>query len=75
LMDCEMPRMNGFEATRIIRKWQGGQSGEACPIVALTAHVLTEHVEQCLAAGMDDHLSKPLHLKELRELLESIESN
>ncbi len=73
LMDCEMPKMNGFEATKIIRKCQNGQPRVACPIVALTAHVLTEHVEQCLAAGMNDHLSKPLHLKELRELLESIE--
>ena len=75
LMDCEMPKMNGFEATKIIRKWQGGQAGKACPIVALTAHVLTEHIEQCLEAGMDDHLSKPLHLKELSVILESIEGH
>jgi signal transduction histidine kinase/CheY-like chemotaxis protein len=72
LMDCEMPGMNGFEATEVIRKWQHGQAGEDCPIVALTAHVLTEHIEKCLAAGMNAHLSKPLHLNQLRELLESL---
>ncbi len=75
LMDCEMPGMSGFEATEVIRKWQSGQSNGVCPIVALTAHVLDEHIEQCLAAGMDDHLSKPLRLDELRELLESLEAN
>lgn len=75
LMDCEMPSMNGFEATEIIRKWQYAQASAACPIIALTAHVLTEHIEQCLAAGMDAHLSKPLHLSELRELLESLEAD
>lgn len=73
LMDCEMPRMNGFEATGVIRQWQFGQAGRSCPIVALTAHVLEEHVAQCLEAGMSAHLSKPLHLSELRELLESLE--
>ena len=73
LMDCEMPRMSGFEATEVIRQWQSGQAKAACPIVALTAHTFEEHVEQCLAAGMNAHLSKPLHLNELRELLESLE--
>lgn len=73
LMDCEMPGMNGFEATEEIRKWQYGQAKAVCPIIALTAHVLDEHIERCLAAGMDDHLSKPLRLDELRELLESLE--
>jgi len=75
LMDCEMPGMNGFEATEVIRKWQYTQASGACSIIALTAHVLREHVEQCLAAGMDAHLSKPLHLRELRELLESLEAD
>jgi signal transduction histidine kinase/ActR/RegA family two-component response regulator len=73
LMDCEMPGMSGFEATEIIRKWQHGQAKASCPIIALTAHVLNEHIDKCLAAGMDAHLSKPLHLDELRELLDSLE--
>lgn len=72
LMDCEMPRMSGFEATEIIRRWQYGQTKAVCPIIALTAHTFEEHIEQCLASGMDAHLSKPLHLDKLRELLESL---
>lgn len=73
LMDCEMPQMSGFEATKTIRQFQYGQAGAPCPIVALTAHTFSEHVEQCLAAGMDAHLSKPLRLEELKALLESLE--
>ena len=72
LMDCEMPRMNGFEATKQIRQWQYGQADKMCRIIALTAHTLEEHREQCLEAGMDGHLSKPLHLQELRELIEQL---
>ena len=75
LMDCEMPGMSGFEATEVIRKWQYGQTKAVYPIIALTAHVMDEHIEQCLASGMDAHLSKPLHLDALRELLESLEAN
>lgn len=73
LMDCEMPIMNGFEATMAIRKWQYGQAGKPCSIIALTAHVLDEHKERCTDAGMDGHLCKPLHLSELRDLLLSME--
>ncbi len=69
MMDCEMPMMNGFETTESIRKWQYGQAVKPCPIIALTAHVLDEHKERCMAAGMDGHLSKPLHLEELKNLL------
>jgi signal transduction histidine kinase/CheY-like chemotaxis protein len=75
LMDCEMPTMNGFETTEIIRKWQHGQLEKPCGIVALTAHTLGEHIEQCFDAGMDDHLSKPLQLNKLRELIETLEGN
>jgi len=74
LMDCEMPGMDGFETTSAIRKWQYGQAGKFCPIVALTAHALDEHKERCIDAGMDSHLSKPLHLDELKNIFARLES-
>lgn len=70
LMDCDMPGMNGFEATSKIRQWQYGQVNRMCRIIALTAHTLDEHKEKCLESGMDGHLCKPLHLQELRELID-----
>lgn len=73
LMDCEMPGMNGFEATESIRHWQYGQAQKPCPIVALTAHILEEHKEKCIEAGMDEHLSKPLHLDDLKEVIGKLE--
>mgnify|MGYP002146894181 CR=1 FL=1 len=73
LMDCEMPGMDGFETTSAIRKWQYGQAGKLCPIVALTAHALDEHKERCVDAGMDSHLSKPLHLGELKNIFARLE--
>jgi signal transduction histidine kinase/ActR/RegA family two-component response regulator len=73
LMDCEMPGMNGFEATQSIRQWQYGQAGRPCPIVALTAHILEEHKEKCLSVGMDDHLAKPLHLDDLKTVINKLE--
>ncbi|XP_068644870.1 histidine kinase CKI1 [Aristolochia californica] len=66
LMDCEMPVMDGFTATRVIReeeKWYGRQ----IPIVALTAHASSEKVEKCFEAGMDGHLVKPLKRDKLLE--------
>jgi len=74
LMDCEMPGMDGFETTSAIRKWQYGQAGKFCPIVALTAHALEEHKDRCIEAGMDSHLSKPLHLDELKNIFARLES-
>lgn len=74
IMDCEMPIMNGFTATRKIRQWQCDQADKHCRIIALTAHTLEEHQNKCLEAGMDGYLSKPLHLKELRELIEQLAS-
>jgi CheY-like chemotaxis protein len=60
LMDCEMPEMDGFEATRQIRRLERIRNWPAVPIVALTAHILDEHRQAGAAAGMDDFLGKPL---------------
>lgn len=68
LMDCQMPTMDGFEATRLIRQ-QEQPLGTRIPIVALTANALQGDRETCLACGMDDYLSKPFSLDQLRALL------
>lgn len=64
-----MPVMDGFEATKKIRQWELENGSGRIPIVALTAHALSEHREACLAAGMDDYLAKPVSLDRLRETL------
>lgn len=66
LMDIQMPTMDGYEATRLIRQLF---SPEQLPIFAMTAHAFDEERERCLAAGMNDHLPKPLDVKALFELL------
>lgn len=60
LMDCEMPEMDGFEATKQIRRLEKQQQLRPVPIVALTAHILDEHREHGTLVGMDDFLGKPL---------------
>lgn len=68
LMDCDMPEMDGFEATVKIRELEGGGGGRL-PIIAMTAQVAEGTREACLAAGMDDYISKPIELTALGEML------
>ncbi len=67
-MDIQMPEMDGFEATQIIRTAEAAQ-GRRTRIVAMTAHAMAGDRERCLAAGMDDYMSKPLRKEEVLELL------
>jgi CheY-like chemotaxis protein/HPt (histidine-containing phosphotransfer) domain-containing protein len=70
LMDCHMPEMDGFEATRRIREWQRAVPHQRnLPIIALTANALTGDRDACLAAGMSDYLAKPITGSNLREML------
>ena len=68
-MDCQMPEMDGFEASRKIREGDGGKENIGIPIVALTANAMKEDKEQCLQAGMDDYLAKPYEQEQLEAKL------
>ena len=70
VMDCQMPAMDGFEATRAIRDAEGGDAH--IPIVAATANALDGDRERCLAAGMDDYVSKPITKSEIGGVLDRL---
>ncbi len=71
LMDVQMPEVDGFEATGLIRQRETATGGHM-PIVAMTAHAMKGDRERCLAAGMDDYLCKPLDMKKLRAVINSL---
>ena len=73
LMDCEMPEMDGFEATRSIREFELQRNIHSTPIVALTAHALQEHRDAVFASGMNYYLSKPVTLGNLIGVFERIQ--
>ncbi|HWB11529.1 MAG TPA: response regulator [Pirellulales bacterium] len=70
LMDCQMPEMDGYEATAAIRQWETSQSRAPLPIIALTANALSGDRQRCLDAGMTDYLKKPLNRRELLATLD-----
>lgn len=69
LMDCQMPEMDGYRATRMLRDPASGVLNPAIPVIAMTAHAMAGDKEKCLAAGMNDYIAKPFKLNQLRVVI------
>jgi CheY-like chemotaxis protein len=74
LMDVQMPKMDGFQTTRMIRDREK-ETGLHLPIIAMTAHAMKGDREKCLAVGMDDYIAKPLNVKQLSETIARVMSS
>ena len=70
LMDISMPEMNGYDATRVIREDELKFNKAHTPIIAVTAHTLSDDEERCRKAGMDDYISKPVSIEGLKDKIE-----
>ena len=75
LMDCQMPEMDGYEATRLLRRKYGGALDPDIPVVALTAPALAGDRDRCLAAGMNDYLTKPVDPRRLTDVIINVMRN
>jgi CheY-like chemotaxis protein len=69
-MDCQMPEMDGYTATKEVRSLQSNVLDHNVPIIAMTAHAMKGDREKCLASGMDDYISKPIQPEKLLEMIE-----
>ena len=69
LMDCQMPEMNGYDATAIIRDPESGVLDHTTTVIALTANAMAGERDKCIAAGMDDYMSKPVLVQDLKTVL------
>ncbi|MDL2260429.1 response regulator [Deltaproteobacteria bacterium OttesenSCG-928-K17] len=70
LMDCQMPEMDGYRATRVLRDPQSGVLNPAIAVIAMTAHAMAGDRDKCLEAGMNDYISKPFKVNQLRATIE-----
>ena len=69
-MDCQMPVMDGFEATGRIRSGEAGEQNKSMPVIAMTAHAMAGDRERCIESGMDDYISKPIDPQVLSEVID-----
>ena len=70
LMDCQMPEMDGYQATIKIREWEKGSGAAHLPIIAVTANAMQGDREKVRAVGMDDYLDKPFNIEELQKMMQ-----
>ncbi|MCP4001414.1 MAG: response regulator, partial [Gammaproteobacteria bacterium] len=75
LMDCQMPEMDGYETTRIIRDKKSSVMNHRIPIIAMTADVIKGNREKCLKVGMDDYISKPINIQVFTNVIKQYVQN